>query len=307
MANIALLFAGQGAQAPGMGRELCSVSPAAARLFQLAQQLRPGTMEQCFEGSPQQLSRTVNTQPCLFCVDLAAALALQEGGVSPQAVAGFSLGEVAALTFAGAFSQRQGFRFVCRRAQRMDEAAQRSPSAMAAVLGLQNHQVEQLCQAFLHLHPVNYNCPGQLVVAGRREALAALCAAVKQAGGRTVELPVSGGFHSPFMDSAAARLAEELPDYGLAAPALPVWSNRTAQPYPQNPEDCARLLAEQVNHPVLWEQTIRGLTAQGIDTFVEVGPGRTLSGFVRKIAPHCALHRVEDAKTLRETLSRLAG
>ncbi|MEE1393500.1 MAG: 1-deoxy-D-xylulose-5-phosphate synthase N-terminal domain-containing protein, partial [Negativibacillus sp.] len=146
MGKTAFLFAGQGAQYPGMGRSLQENSEAASAVFAAADAVRPGTSEQCFHGSAQELACTANTQPCVFCVDLAAARALEEAGIHADAVAGFSLGEVAALSFAGVFAEEDGFSFVCRRAQAMDRAARSNPSGMAAVLKLENETVEQLCR-----------------------------------------------------------------------------------------------------------------------------------------------------------------
>lgn len=197
MGKTAFLFAGQGAQLPGMGKELCEASPAAAAVFAAADSVRAGTSQQCFAGSQEELNRTINTQPCVYCVDLAAARALEEAGIHPDAVAGFSLGEVAAMTFAGGFTDADGFSFVCYRAECMDYAAQRIPSGMVAVLKLDNETVEKICQEFVKVYPVNYNCPGQLVAACCKAELESFCSRVKEFKGKAVPLAVSGGFHSP--------------------------------------------------------------------------------------------------------------
>ena len=171
MGKIAFVFAGQGAQYPGMGQELAQCSPAAAQVFQQLDALRPGTSQQCFSGTEAELKETRNTQPCLYCVDLAAACALREAGVAPAALAGFSLGEIAALTFSGAVSPEDGFSIVCARGEAMQAAAEQTDAAMVAVVKLDNATVEGLCARFRRVYPVNYNCPGQLVVAGAREEL----------------------------------------------------------------------------------------------------------------------------------------
>ncbi len=302
MGKIAFLFAGQGAQYPGMGKSLTEISPKAASLFELADSIRPGTSRQCFEGDPAELTQTANTQPCVFTVDLAAAYALEEAGVHADVAAGFSLGEMAALTFAGSFSEKDGFSLVCRRGELMQEAAQEHPSAMAAVLKLKDETVEQLCAGFPDVYPVNYNCPGQLVVAGGTEHLEQFCELAAEAGGRAKKLAVGGGFHSPFMEQAASAYLQELLRIGVNPPRIPVYGNRTAAPYEENREI---MLAEQMKNPVLWTKTVERMAADGVDTFVEVGPGKTLSGLVKRILPHAAVYRVEDAATLEETIQAL--
>ncbi len=304
MGQIAFLFSGQGAQVPGMGESLCRVSPAARAVFDLADSLRPGTSSQCFTGTPEELSLTENTQPCVYAVDLAAARALTEAGVTPVAAAGFSLGEIAALTFTGAFTDEDGFRFVCARARAMQAAAEQNPGAMAAVLKLSNERVEALCAGFSHVWPVNYNCPGQLVVAGLQEELTAFCEKVKAAGGKAVPLAVSGGFHSPLMAPAGEALARVLGDVDLKQPTLPLYANATAAPYAG---DGKALLVRQVQSPVRWQETLEALAARGVDTFIECGPGKTLSGLVKKTLKDAAVFRVEDAETLQAALEGVKG
>ena len=300
MAKIAYMFAGQGAQHPGMGQELWEQSPAVKQLFAKADEIRPGTREQCFHGQPEELSRTVNTQPCLYCTDLAAALALREAGLEPQGVAGFSLGEVAALAFSGRLSIEDGFRLVCQRAALMDAAACAHPSGMLAVLKLDHAAVEALCGEFKQVYPVNYNSPGQLVVAGAQEELSEFAARVKQAGGRAVPLAVSGGFHSPFMEQAAQQLAEVLADYSFQQGEMPLYSNVTARPYTQ---DAAQLLSKQVMSPVRWQETIEQMIADGFDTFIEVGVGKTLANLVKKISPNVTVRVVEDTQSLQDAVA----
>lgn len=304
MGKIAVVFSGQGSQYSGMGKSLFETSPAARQVFETADKIRPGTSEQCFSGTAEELSLTKNTQPCLYCVDLAAARALEEAGVHADFAAGFSLGEVAALTFSGAFSEEDGFSFVCRRAAAMQEAAEQSPGAMAAVLKLPNETVEQLCGEFSHVWAVNYNCPGQLVVAGEKAELEAFCARVAEKGGRAVPLAVSGGFHSPLMAGAAERLRGELENIAMKRPRLPVYANFTAQPYGENAKE---LLLEQVKNPVRWQETVENLAAQGVDTFMECGAGKTLCGLIKKTVKDATVLRVEDAETLQAAVNALQG
>lgn len=299
MGKIAFVFAGQGAQYSGMGQSLCEASPAAKAVFDAADKLRPGTSEQCFAGTAEELSITKNTQPCLYCVDLAAAKALEEAGVTPDYVAGFSLGEIAALSFAGVFSEEQGFDFVCKRAEAMQKAGEENPGAMAAVLKLKNEQVEELCAGFEKVWPVNYNCPGQLVCAGEKSQIEAFCGKVAEAGGKAVPLAVSGGFHSPFMESASQTLREVLEPMELSEARVPVYANYTAQPYDGSAKE---LLTQQVKKPVRWQETVERLVELGVDTFIECGPGKTLCGLIRKTAKGVKTLNVQDGETLQTAL-----
>lgn len=303
MGKVAFVFSGQGAQYSGMGKSLYEASAAAKTVFETAEQIRPGTMQQCFEGALEEISITKNTQPCLFCVDLAAAEALREAGIEPDMVAGFSLGEVAAVTFAGIFTQAEGFSLVTKRGEAMQAAAEKVDSAMAAVLKLANEKVEELCRMHPGVFPVNYNCPGQLVVAGLKSSLGDFLSDVAANGGRAVPLNVSGGFHSPFMESASIRLAQVLSGMDVKAPQMPVYANYTAEPYGEN--DAKLLLEKQVSNPVRWQQTVERMIEAGVDTFVEVGAGKTLCGLIKKTNRTVKVYNVEDADTLAATLAAL--
>ncbi|MCF2652875.1 ACP S-malonyltransferase [Anaeromassilibacillus senegalensis] len=303
MGKVAFVFSGQGAQYSGMGKSLYEASAAAKAVFETAEQIRPGTMQQCFEGALEEISITKNTQPCLFCVDLAAAEALREAGIEPDMVAGFSLGEVAAVTFAGIFTQAEGFSLVTKRGEAMQAAAEKVDSAMAAVLKLANEKVEELCRMHPGVFPVNYNCPGQLVVAGLKSSLGDFLSDVAANGGRAVPLNVSGGFHSPFMESASIRLAQVLSGMDVKAPQMPVYANYTAEPYGEN--DAKLLLEKQVSNPVRWQQTVERMIEAGVDTFVEVGAGKTLCGLIKKTNRAVKIYNVEDADTLAATLAAL--
>ena len=295
MGKIALVFSGQGAQYPGMGKELFEASEAAKAVYEMADAVRPGTSAQCFAGRQEELNTTINTQPCVFAADLAAAKAVVELGIRPDCVAGFSLGEIAAAGFAGMLSEREAFELVCRRAELMNAAAEQNKGAMAAVLKLEAGKVEEICGRFQEAWPVNYNCPKQTVAAASEAVIDELCAAVKAEGGKGVRLAVSGAFHSPYMQSAADGLRDYLAEKELRAPEIPVYANATAQPYGEN---AGELLCRQCASPVLWQKTLENMAEEGVDTFIEVGVGKTLTGLVKKTLPQAKVYKVENKEDL---------
>lgn len=302
MDQIAFVFAGQGAQYSGMGQELYHCSSAAKALYEEAERLRPGTMQQSFSGTEEELKQTKNTQPCLYLVDLAAALALEEQGIRASATAGFSLGEIAALAYAGAYTPAEGFQIVTQRGLYMQQASEEQETAMVAVLKLDNETIERLCDGIDHVYPVNYNCPGQTVIAGTKTALAQFKTRAADLKCRLVDLPVSGGFHSPFMNSAAAPFAKALQGFSLRQPRMPVYANYTAEPYGAQVADW---MEKQITSPVKWQETVERMLADGIGAFIEVGAGKTLSGLIKKTSKDARVYNVQDEASLRQTVEAL--
>lgn len=305
MSKIAFLFAGQGAQYVGMGRDLYESVPAAKEVFDLGESRRPGTLATCFEGPGEALTQTENTQPALFLVDLACARALSAAGVMPDAVAGFSLGEIPALAFTEVLSDADAFDTVVLRGNTMQTCGERHPGGMAAVMKLPPEEVERIAATFNCIYPVNYNCPGQIACAGAAGEIDAFCDAVKTAGGRAVKLAVSGAFHTPFMADATDALRRHLSGLALSAPKIPLYSDYTADLYPGDSEKIAETIAEQASRSVRWETIIRRMADTGIDTFIEVGAGATLSKLVSRTLTDVQILHVENAETLRETLAAL--
>lgn len=301
MGRIAFVFSGQGDQFPGMGKDLYEQYPAAKEVFDKCDAIRPDTAAQCFSGTDEELKETKNTQPCLFAMELAAASILVESGIKPEAVAGFSLGEVVACAFSGIVDLETGFRLVCRRGELMQSAAEVQDTSMAAVVKLDHETVKALCANYSAVYPVNFNCPGQVSVAGLTSQMPDFSADVKAAGGRALPIKVKGGFHSPFMNDAAAAFAEELSKVSFNNSDVVLYSNKTAEPYTDN---VAELLSMQICSPVRWEELIRNMIAEGIDTFIEIGPGKTLTNMIKKISTEVKVYPVSDLSTI---LSEVAG
>lgn len=300
MAKIGIIFPGQGAQYPGMGEKLYEAYPEIRQLYENAEKIFPGITEISFHGTADDLKKTENTQPALYLAELSAALILKKNGIEASALAGFSLGEIPALSFGGAFDYIEGFRIVCKRGEFMS-ADPGVETAMAAVLKLDGETVEKICASHSGLYPVNYNCPGQITVSGTKEALNDAKAEFTEAGGRVIPLAVSGAFHSPFMDKASEEFGAFLSTCDIKSPVTTVYANRNAAPY----ENVVETMQAQINHPVLWEKTVRAMAESGVDTFIEVGPGQTLSKFVQKTVPGAKTYHAETPEEIEKIVSEV--
>jgi len=237
----------------------------------------------------------------VFLTDLACAVALSEKGITADGVAGFSLGEIPAACYAGLMSREQAFDFVSHRAKAMQECAEKHKGSMFAVIRLSAGHVEDVCGSIPEAFTVNYNAPGQTVVACADSSAEQLQQSVIEQGGKAIKLAVSGAFHSVFMDEAAASAAAYLKNVSMGAMQIPLYSNVTAGVY----DDPKELLAKQINHPVLWQRTIENMAGDGFDTFIEAGPGKTLSGLIKKIAPDVRVFNVSDIPSLDNTIKEV--
>ncbi len=303
MSTKAFLFPGQGAQKPGMGQALYNNFTEAKRAFERASDILGQDMRKlCFDTDEQTLSRTENAQTALFLVSMATLEVLASLGATPDAVAGFSLGECSAVAAAGCVSFEDGLRLVQTRADAMQKAAQERPGGMAAVLGLDFDAVAGLCaKTDGFVRAVNDNCPGQVVIAGEPDALSAASEACRASGAkRVVALNLSAAFHTEHMQPAAQTLRAFAESLSVSAPKHPLYTNVTGRQWNGEPS-LPVLLSQAVQSPVLFLSCVRSLLASGVTSFVEVGAGKTLSGFVRRInreAAVCSTDTVEDIKEL---------
>ncbi len=288
MPKSAFLFPGQGAQAVGMGQQLCAKLPRAKALFdEAAGILGYDLLALCANGPAEKLNSTVVSQPAIFVASLAALESLRAGDPTAEnscvATAGLSLGEYTALVFAGALSFRDGLRVVQRRGEAMQAASDATPSSMVSVLGLDQARVEELCARAGGVQIANLLGPGNIVISGTLAGCQAVEKLAPEMGAmKTIRLAVAGAFHTDIMKPADQKLAAALAEVELKPPRLPVWSNVDAQPH-TSPDEIRQLLTRQVLQPVLWEKTLRNLLAAGVDRFYEIGPGRVLAGLLKRV------------------------
>ena len=309
MSKTALLFAGQGAQVVGMGRDLAEKFPSAKTWFDRANvALGYDLAAVCFTGPEPELTKTENAQPGIFLVSWVAYQLLRERvpGLKFEATAGLSLGEFTALTAAQVMSFEDGLKVVRQRGKFMQEACDSTRGGMAAIIGLDEKPTREVCAA-AGVELANLNCPGQLVISGATEKITQACELAKARGAkRALPLAVAGAYHSALMAGAQPKLQAALAAITLQSPAVPIISNVTAQPHGTAPE-IQRRLVEQVTSSVRWEDSMRYLLAQGFTRFIELGPGKALGGFMKRIDPNAVMLNVADLESLEATVSALAA
>lgn len=307
MPKIAMIFAGQGAQYVGMGKELAESYPVARETFAAANRVLGFDIERlCFEGPEEELNRTENTQPAILTVSVAALRVLQQAGMVADVAAGLSLGEYSALVAADSLPFETAVRLVRKRGRFMQEAVPPGRGKMAAIIGLERDQVHVLCEKCREtgiIEPANYNCPGQIVIAGETAAVEkAMELAPGMGAKKAVLLPVSAPFHCSLLHPAGVKLAAELADITVGGPRLPVLANVTAD-YVTTGEAVKDNLIKQVSSLVRWEECVRRMLADGVSTFIEIGPGKTLTGFVRKVSKDAVTYNAGTPETLEKVLA----
>ena len=307
MSKLAFIFPGQGAQKAGMGKDFYENSEAARSFFDHAQEILDFDLKEMCFGEHEELNLTEYTQPCMVSVCLAIVRELKKRGINPDITAGLSLGEYAAVAAAGGMNELDAIKLVRRRGILMQNTVPTGEGAMAAVLGLDAKKIEEILESFENVWIANYNCPGQIVITGLTNEVQQASLALKEAGAkRVVELKVSGPFHSLLLKPAGEALLKEMESMSFSTLQVPYVANATAEIVTDS-KKISTFFAKGIYSSVRWQQSIETMLENGVDTFVEIGPGKTLAGFMRKIAPKATVYNVssfEDAIALEKCLSK---
>lgn len=307
MSKLAFIFPGQGAQKAGMGKDFYENSEAARSFFDQAQKILDFDLKEMCFGEHEELNLTEYTQPCMVSVCLAIVRELKKRGINPDITAGLSLGEYAAVAAADGMNELDAIKLVRRRGILMQSTVPAGEGAMAAVLGLDAKKIEEILESFENVWIANYNCPGQIVITGLTNEVQQASLALKEAGAkRVVELKVSGPFHSLLLKPAGEALLKEMESMSFSTLQVPYVANATAEIVTDS-KKISTFFAKGIYSSVRWQQSIETMLENGVDTFVEIGPGKTLAGFMRKIAPKATVYNVssfEDAIALEKCLSK---
>lgn len=311
MSKTAFIFAGQGTQYKGMGKELEENFRECKEIFEKADNALGFSLSKlCFEETVLDLNLTENAQPAILTMSIAAMTALVNSGIKPCAVAGLSLGEYSALVCSGVLDFETAVKLVKKRGKFMQEAVPQGKGTMAAVLGLNENEIMEICSKASEIgivEPANFNCPGQIVISGEISAIEYASQLAKELGAlKVIRLSVSGPFHTSMLKTAADKLYNELIKIELNSMKVPIVTNLSGD-YIKPTDDIKKILKKQVMSPVRWEDTIRNMIKSGVDTFIEIGPGKALSSFVRKIDRSVKVLNVEDISSLNKTIDWLTN